>query len=482
MSAQLPAGRSEEQVRTLFYPDKSSGRVNEFSRRDPNFLLALEDRSYWDVYEYIIQHPETRFPDVHRMAGLSKVDGKILSRVMEHVVDWLGVDEWAEKSVKGNIKGPNKRDNNKPPLRNELIPALGHFNQKLVRQAKRRVDALLLDDSPGYSPASMASIVMQQEILEFVYGRLAAFRSSSMTADLAERLAGSNEEPYRGRFFKPEWAGVLGIVREYVETELRPKWVTSKQDDQPEDGREEPDALDTGLASAVLQFASSKIKDLNHAALQREVCDRTFEEKLGVWLLGQYGQRSQEDEENGSTERSLHQVATRSAGAAAMERGSMLVHQLCSDDGNDEEYGGDDDAADADVNVGEDDDGQLPAVAAQSLPSADELARDRDAALVLTQAQDHARQQQKVDRRQALASSRTETTPPSLSSSQTVPPSGQEAAKQLPRSSWSKAPLTPRTPSTQKLMSVRSLLQAGSSSQITQPSQGSWRGGNKATR
>ncbi|TWU71554.1 hypothetical protein ED733_003110 [Metarhizium rileyi] len=241
MSGSLTTGRSEEQVRMLFYPDKTSQQVSESSRRSPDFLAALDNRSYWDLYEYILEHPETRFPDAHRLTSLSEVDGRILPRVMEHVVDWLGDDDRTEKSAKGNNKnkGPNRRDNNKPPLRNELTLALGHFNQKLVRQAKRRVGLLLPENGPELSSASTASILMQQEILEFVYSRLAEFKSPSIKADLAERLAGDNEEQYRGRFLKAEWAGVLGIVRRYMEAEFRPEWVTSKENDQPEDGRGE---------------------------------------------------------------------------------------------------------------------------------------------------------------------------------------------------------------------------------------------------
>lgn len=122
---------------------------------------------------------------------------------------------------------------------------------------------------------------MQQEILEFVYGRLYAFKSSSIKADLAERLVEGNEEQYQGRFFKPEWAGVLGIVRRYMQADFQPKWATCKEDNLPEDGQDVEEAFKAGFASAVLQFARSKTKGIDHDALQREALNRAFEDKLG---------------------------------------------------------------------------------------------------------------------------------------------------------------------------------------------------------
>jgi hypothetical protein len=294
MSQCLHAGRSEAQIQTLFYiTDKTSTKDGHLSQRFPAFLNSLDDRSYRDFYKYIVEHDEIRFLDIHRLTGLSEDDGKILPRVMNHVVDWLG----EKGSSRGHDEQPariNRRNNKKPPIRDALIPALGHFSHTLIRQAGRRVMLLFAADISGGPVDEMASIVMQQEILEFVYGHLSAFKGPLIKAELSERLVGGEEEQYRRRFLGAEWAAVLGIVRKYMEAEFRPKWVTSEQYHQ-QDGAE---ASGLGLASALLSFAKSKLDCIDYDALRQDVRSRALEEKLGRWLKSQYEQKNQAEEED----------------------------------------------------------------------------------------------------------------------------------------------------------------------------------------
>ena len=211
MSQHLIREWSERQVPKLFYPEGASEeRLCASSRRRRGFLLALDNSDFWKVYQCILQHRDLRFPELHRLCGLSEEEGKILPQVMNHVLDWLGG---------GRIVTFNKRDNKKPPLRNELDPALGHISPELLRQAKRRVDIVLEEDighNRGRPTAETASIIMQQEILEFVHNRLSAFKEASLREDLAQVLEADNANAYRRRFMKVEWAGVLRIVRTYI--------------------------------------------------------------------------------------------------------------------------------------------------------------------------------------------------------------------------------------------------------------------------
>lgn len=167
LSKSLPAERTELQVDKLFYPGESSSQITPSAKRRRYFLTGYDDYGYWEVYQYILLSPELSFPDLDRITRLSKEDGKILFSVMSHVVAWLNPSPTVIT---------DRRDNNKPPLRGDLQPALQHFGESQLRSAKRRVQ---VDVSLGVerSAAENASAMMQQEILEFVCGQLEAFKS-----------------------------------------------------------------------------------------------------------------------------------------------------------------------------------------------------------------------------------------------------------------------------------------------------------------
>ncbi|KAG6056375.1 hypothetical protein E4U32_005761 [Claviceps aff. humidiphila group G2b] len=202
----------QKAIKELFYP--GSQQVDQSCRRRVDFLVELDREAYWQVYEHVVQSGQTSFPDVHRILSLSEQDGKILSAVMDHVAGWLS-------SVRS--KRPNKRDNNKPGLRVDMVPALQHFDEKRLPEAKGRVTTSVAE-ARGQSVAETTSIVMQQELLEFVCGRLEAFKSASAKEQLTQPLDKDNAGLYRTRFQQAEWADILNIVRWYMGPEFRPEW------------------------------------------------------------------------------------------------------------------------------------------------------------------------------------------------------------------------------------------------------------------
>ncbi|KAG6147234.1 hypothetical protein E4U37_008148, partial [Claviceps purpurea] len=121
MSKCFEHGRSETQIRELFYPDRGSREVDQSCPRRADLLVLLDKEAYWQVYEHVVQREKTSFPHLHRMLSLKDQDGKILRGVMDHVVDWLSEDR---------SKRCNKRDNNKPGLRVDMVAALQSFDEK----------------------------------------------------------------------------------------------------------------------------------------------------------------------------------------------------------------------------------------------------------------------------------------------------------------------------------------------------------------
>ena len=83
MSATLGAERSREQVQELFYPGQSGKPLNAASKRNPKLLQSFNDGKYWDIYDRVLRTPALRFPDVHRITGMSRGNGRVLFQVLD---------------------------------------------------------------------------------------------------------------------------------------------------------------------------------------------------------------------------------------------------------------------------------------------------------------------------------------------------------------------------------------------------------------
>ncbi|KAG6063608.1 hypothetical protein E4U16_000856, partial [Claviceps sp. LM84 group G4] len=155
MSKYLGHSRSAIETREFFYPGMGSQNVDQSSRRRRDFLVGLDDENFFQVYRHVDQRKQS-FLDVHLILGLSEQDLIILRRVMEHVVDWIS----------GDRRHIVRNSSRKPALRVDIIAALQHFDEKKLQLAKDRVSTSIRFD-PSQSVAEAASIVIQQEVLEF---------------------------------------------------------------------------------------------------------------------------------------------------------------------------------------------------------------------------------------------------------------------------------------------------------------------------
>ena len=113
--AGLPRMRSVHDVRGLFYPglepdvDPCSSGTR---RRD--FFPDVDDGAYLNLYRSVLSEPGRRFIDIQALLKTTKQEGKLMSIVMSHVGQWMNTEP--EKV--------SDRDNNKPALRKDLVPAL----------------------------------------------------------------------------------------------------------------------------------------------------------------------------------------------------------------------------------------------------------------------------------------------------------------------------------------------------------------------
>ncbi|KAG6316431.1 hypothetical protein E4U22_007085 [Claviceps purpurea] len=268
MSKFLGHSRSAIETREFFYPDIGSQNVDQFSRRRRDFLVGLDGENFFQVYRHVDQRKQMSFPDVHLILGLPEHDLYMLGKVMDHVVDWISSDR---------SKRLNKRNNKKPGLRVDMIAALSHFDEKKLQLAKDRVSTSIKFDR-SQSVAEAASIVIQQEVLEFVCRNLETFRSAQAKDQLTQRLDIDNAGLYRTRFRQAEWAGVLDIVRWYMGPEFRPEW-PRLEESWPED-------VSHLVDMAIKHWGDTLAGDKMRCS---KVSSASFRDNLASWLAEQFG-------------------------------------------------------------------------------------------------------------------------------------------------------------------------------------------------
>jgi len=303
MSATLGAERSREQVQELFYPGQSGKPVSDASQRNPEQLRAFDHRGYWEVYERILRTPALRFPDIHRITGLSQGQGRVLLQVVSHVVDCLTSER---------TKITNSRHNDKPPLRKDLEPALDYYTPARLRQAEKRLKVFFPPTTPPQSSLESASVLLQQEVLEFVLEHLAAFNAPKMRDYLQD--GDPDSDLYAARFREGTWAGVLKIVRWHV-GDCRPKWLPVEGSHKPPEA--EPSTQAASLTDALCNYDAglSAVREKLHSKLQSSV----FRSAFAAWLSEQCGG------EPGGEEMQSADGAWGSKGSHADDDGSTVV-------------------------------------------------------------------------------------------------------------------------------------------------------------
>ncbi|KAF4472983.1 hypothetical protein FALBO_131 [Fusarium albosuccineum] len=232
LSNSLTAGRTEADIQQLFYEGQqiSQGTASTTTRRRPGFLALLADDAYRDVCVYIKKTPQLRFADIHRLLNLTHRDGRILFRVMGHIVSWLNPTPTVIT---------NHSDNKKPALRNDLVPMLQHCSDQFVRETEKRLDVFLrygdgmtmMGTAMVDSPAEAASVLLQQEVMDFTRAHIKTFKAPAARAHLERHWSQVNDEDgsqYACRFADDgEWLGLLEIVCRYVGDGVRDQWTTS---------------------------------------------------------------------------------------------------------------------------------------------------------------------------------------------------------------------------------------------------------------
>lgn len=192
--ADLPRVRTAHEVWALFYPGLNPD-VDSYSsvarRRD--FFPDADDTAYAGLCQAIVLQPGRRFIDIQALLKTTKQEGKLMSTVMSHVTLWMNAEP--EKV--------SDRDNNKPALREDLVPALrATYGDKAEDKSRD----------------------LQQAILCRVHESAKDFTSAALEHYLHEYPSG-DDEAYSTRFKHRAWRDVLSIVTIYAGPILQRRFV-----------------------------------------------------------------------------------------------------------------------------------------------------------------------------------------------------------------------------------------------------------------
>ncbi|KAI5468196.1 hypothetical protein BGZ63DRAFT_344224, partial [Mariannaea sp. PMI_226] len=128
---------------------------------------------------------------------------RILFQVMSYVITWLNPTPTIIT---------NQHNNKKPALRSNIITKLQHIPAKYIREAERRLDIFIFNIATIASRGDIASVLLQQEVLDFMQMRLKAFKAPAIKAYL-NQTGDKDNVSYVEWFQRTEWIELLDIIR-----------------------------------------------------------------------------------------------------------------------------------------------------------------------------------------------------------------------------------------------------------------------------
>jgi hypothetical protein len=178
----LPTPRTSADVYQLFYPSAPAAVLTNVEdeghlyRRD-GFLTALDDGAYHSAAQFVLTNLDQVFYDIQAALRVGRHEGKLISQVMSHVVQWINP----------NVTRFADRENNKPPLWRDFVPSL------TIQHG---------------SSAERESRTLQRRIFGVIRSRL-----RELDGSLSGKVGDNN---YPDRFEVPIWKEILSTVQTAV--------------------------------------------------------------------------------------------------------------------------------------------------------------------------------------------------------------------------------------------------------------------------
>ena len=185
----LPRPYSAASVREFFYPSAPLEALRDLnvegqSYRRPKFLAELQSSGYYHAYQSALELPSDLL-DVSAILRTSRSDGRAVSQVMCHIVQWLNPQ-------------PSKiadRENNKPPLWREFVaPLRDSFGDQAEEQSRE----------------------LQRQIFKVVRDRIDELTRGNVGSYLSKLPSKEEGQAYLERFGSPIWKDILVATHSVV--------------------------------------------------------------------------------------------------------------------------------------------------------------------------------------------------------------------------------------------------------------------------
>lgn len=258
--AVLSEKSSDRDAMALFYPELDGDPY--FDTPPPrrlDFLTALNDEKYKELYDHILTRPILRFPNVHSLIKTNRQEGKAMSAVIAHVGHWLN-------------KSPTviqERNASKPLLRKDFLPALEKRHGK---------------------NANAKSIELEHQVLTYVREQIDTLTDETAEHFLDEFPIDTKQE-YIGRFNHSTWKNILVMVHTMVGPHFQNEAVIRFNTEDPNTIRSKP--LNT-IVHGVCDFISRNPEVSQSHVLSRKPAIEMLHAKLRPmiveWAVEQYDQ------------------------------------------------------------------------------------------------------------------------------------------------------------------------------------------------
>lgn len=213
--AGLPDAYAQSEVLQLFYPKEGDEAIASVPkgvqiglRRRKGFLQEASDEAYHKMFQRISGGPRLRFRDVQGLLRTTKDEGRIMMQVMMHVVAWLNPNPTVVT---------DRRENNKPLLREDLKPALRREPSNGGTHGGTR------EVSTEDAAVESESIALERRVLDDVRDEMAFFKSPTAKTSLGV-FPDDDEDGYGERFIDLPWKLVLFDVQDMLGPRFRPPW------------------------------------------------------------------------------------------------------------------------------------------------------------------------------------------------------------------------------------------------------------------
>jgi len=284
---QLPPARSTIDIQRTFYPDASAGMpVDSSSSRRPRFLPKLDAAAYHRMYETILQSTYLRFPDIQKILRVGRVQGKTVSSLMNHVVQWLN---------------PMPSSSDRLQLWQTLLPESPEDNDREAR-------------------------ALQSEIFNLVRDR-----TNELTSALLTQLPHDAKDCYQERFQLPIWRDILTATRKAVGPRFQ--GVLSPFNTQDPAGlplQQEP-TLTLAFCDAVSRIPHVARNPALHSSKALEALTAQICPAIATWAVQQCDEALQEQDSCRTWPLSVRELVTRQRGeldriAPASSRVELPTH------------------------------------------------------------------------------------------------------------------------------------------------------------